>query len=103
MDPLAGIVGACVIASWAYGLVRDTGAILLDMNPDKAMSARVRDTIEQDGDRLTDLHLWRLGPGHFGAILSVATNRARTAGFYRAQLAGFKTLSHVTIEVVQRG
>ena len=102
MDPLAGIVGACVIASWAYGLVRDTGAILLDMNPDKAMSARVRDTIEQDGDRLTDLHLWRLGPGHFGAILSVATIRDRGAAFYRAQLAGFKTLSHVTIEVEPR-
>ncbi len=99
MDPLAGIVGACVIASWAYGLVRDTGAILLDMNPDRKMSARVRDMIEQDGDRLTDLHLWRLGPGHFGAILSVATIRDRGAAFYRARLAGFKTLSHVTIEV----
>ena len=36
MDPLAGIVGAFVIASWAYGLIRDTGAILLDMNPDRA-------------------------------------------------------------------
>ncbi len=99
MDPLAGIVGACVIASWAYGLVRDTGAILLDMNPDTAMSARVRNTIEQDGDRLTDLHLWRLGPGHLGAILSVATMRDRGATFYRARLAGFKALSHVTIEV----
>jgi len=35
MDPLAGIIGACVIASWSYGLIRDTGAILLDMNPDR--------------------------------------------------------------------
>jgi cation diffusion facilitator family transporter len=99
MDPLAGIAGACVVASWAYGLVRDPGAILLDMNPDRKMSARVRDAIEQDGDRLTDLHLWRLGPGHFGAILSVATIRDRGAAFYRARLAGFDTLSHVTIEV----
>ena len=99
MDPLAGIVGACVIASWAYGLVRDTGAILLDMNPDKAMSAWVKDTIEQDGDHVTDLHLWRLGPGHFGAILSVATIRDRGAAFYRTRLSGFKTLSHVTIEI----
>ena len=102
MDPLAGIVGACVIASWAYALVRDTGAILLDMNPDKAMSARVRDTIEQDGDHLTDLHLWRIGPGHFGAILSVATIRDRGTAFYRTRLAGFKALSHVTIEVEPR-
>ena len=103
MDPLAGIVGACVIASWAYGLIRDTGAILLDMNPDSKMSARLRDAIERDGDRLTDLHLWRLGPGHFGAILSVATIRNRGAAFYRARLTGFRTLSHVTIEVEPRG
>ena len=103
MDPLAGIIGACVIASWAYGLVRDTAAILLDMNPDREMSARLRAAVEQDGDRLTDLHLWRLGPGHFGAILSVATIRGRGAAFYRARLAGFKALSHLTIEIEPQG
>ena len=37
MDPLAGIIGALVIASWSYGLVRDTGAILLDMTPDREL------------------------------------------------------------------
>jgi Co/Zn/Cd efflux system component len=42
MDPLAGIIGACVIASWSYGLIRDTGAILLDMNPDRTMASRCR-------------------------------------------------------------
>ena len=77
MDPLAGIVGAVVIASWSYGLIRDTGAILLDMTPDRAMEKRMRDAIEADGDRLTDLHLWRLGPGHLGAIVSVSTARHR--------------------------
>ena len=102
MDPLAGIVGACVIASWAYGLVRDTGAILLDMNPDAKMADSLRSTLEQDGDELTDLHLWRLGPGHLGAIVSVATARQRDADFYRGRLARFGTLSHVTIEVEQR-
>ena len=99
MDPLAGIVGAGVIASWAYGLVRDTGAILLDMNPDRKMSESLRATMEADGDRLTDLHLWRLGPGHLGAILSVATSQPREASFYRARLSRFRMLSHVTIEV----
>ncbi len=101
MDPLAGIIGACVIASWAYGLVRDTGAILLDMNPDAGMAAKVRSAIEDDGDRLTDLHLWRLGPGHLGAILAISTARRRGAEFYRQRLAGFGALSHVTIEVDQ--
>ena len=101
MDPLAGIVGACVIASWAYGLVHDTGTILLDMNPDAGMAAKVRSAIEDDGDRLTDLHLWRLGPGHLGAILAISTARRRGAEFYRQRLARFGALSHVAIEVDQ--
>ena len=69
MDPLAGIVGALVIASWAATLIRDTGAILLDMNPDDHITEHLREAIEAEGDSLADLHLWRLGPGHLGAIL----------------------------------
>jgi cation diffusion facilitator family transporter len=101
MDPLAGIVGAIVIASWSYGLIRDTGAILLDMNPDRAMADKVRQAIECDGDKLGDLHLWRLGPGHLGAILSIVTPTQRSEGYYRAKLGGFYALSHLTIEVRQ--
>ena len=101
MDPVAALVGAAVIASWSYGLIRDTGAILLDMNPDRGMAERVRATIERDGDRLEDLHLWRLGPGHLGAILSVATTKQRDAGHYRRLLSHFRNLSHVTVEVQQ--
>lgn len=101
MDPLAGIVGACVIASWSYGLVRDTGAILLDMNPDRGLADSLRRAIEGDGDRLGDLHLWRLGPGHLGAIVSVVTTRSRGPSYYRAKLARFRSLSHVTVEVEQ--
>ena len=77
MDPLAGIIGACVIASWSYGLIRDTGAILLDMNPDRRMASSLRQAIESDGDQIADLHLWRLGPGHLGAIVCVDTHLAR--------------------------
>ena len=99
MDPVAALVGAAVIASWSYGLIRDTGAILLDMNPDRGMAERVRATIESDGDRVEDLHLWRLGPGHLGAILSVVTTEPRDAGHYRRLLRHFRNLSHVTVEV----
>jgi cation diffusion facilitator family transporter len=99
MDPVAGMCGALVISAWSYGLIRDTGAILLDMNPDRAMAERVRAAIECDGDRLEDLHLWRLGPGHLGAILCVTTSRQRDAGHYRRMLARFRNLSHVTVEV----
>ncbi len=99
MDPAVGICGAVVIAAWAYGLIRDTGAILLDMNPDQGMAERMRMVIEVDGDRLTDLHLWRLGPGHLGAILSVATTSPRGPTHYRHLLERFSALSHVTVEV----
>jgi cation diffusion facilitator family transporter len=99
MDPLAGIIGACVIVSWAYSLIRDTGAILLDMNPDGRMAANLRQAIESDGDTLADLHLWRLGPGHLGAIVSISTTRQRDQNYYRARLARFRSLSHLTIEV----
>jgi cation diffusion facilitator family transporter len=102
MDPLAGIAGAAVIASWSYGLVRDTGAILLDMTPDRVMEKRMRDAIEADGDRVTDLHLWRLGPGHLGAILSVSTAKQRCPDDYRRLLDRFRTLSHVTVEIEPR-
>jgi cation diffusion facilitator family transporter len=99
MDPLAGIVGALVIANWSYGLVRDTGGILLDMSPDPVMAEKVRRMLEGDGDRLVDLHLWRLGPGHLGAVVSMVTTRSRDAAFYRATLRQFQGLSHVTVEV----
>jgi cation diffusion facilitator family transporter len=101
MDPLAGIVGACVIASWSYGLIRDTGAVLLDVNPDKPMAEKLRRVIEGEGDQIADLHLWRLGPGHLGAIISVITKQSRGPGYYRARLAAFPSLSHLTIEVQQ--
>jgi cation diffusion facilitator family transporter len=99
MDPAAGLLGAIVIASWAYTLTRDTGAILLDMTPDRGMAERMRAVIETDGDRLTDLHLWRLGPGHLGVIVSVATRKERGPDYYQALLGRFRALSHVTVEV----
>jgi len=99
MDPLAGVVGAVVIASWSAGLIRDTGAVLLDMNPDRRMAESLRRVIEGEGDRIADLHLWRLGPGHLGAIVSVVTPSGRSEADYRAKLARFRSLSHLTIEV----
>jgi Co/Zn/Cd efflux system component len=102
MDPVAGLCGSVVIAAWSYGLVRDTGAVLLDMNPDRNMAERMQAIIETDGDRLTDLHLWRLGPGHLGAIVAVATQRERGVQYYQSLLSRFPSLSHVTVQVEQR-
>jgi cation diffusion facilitator family transporter len=103
MDPLAGFIGALVIANWSVGLMRDTGGILLDRTPDPRLAERVRVAIESEGDTVTDLHLWRLGPGHLGAIVCVATAGTREAAHYRQRLAKFADLSHVTVEVQHAG
>ncbi|MBB5443115.1 MULTISPECIES: CDF family Co(II)/Ni(II) efflux transporter DmeF [unclassified Paraburkholderia] len=100
MDPLAGVIGALVIANWSYGLMRDTGGILLDMNPDRKMADHVRHVIEDNGDKVLDLHVWRVGPGHMSAVVSVATSESqRSPSFYHLALKRFKGLSHVTVEV----
>ena len=99
LDPVAGFIGALVTANWAVRLLRDTGGILLDRTPDPLMAERVRGIIEAEGDQVTDLHLWRLGPGHLGAIVSIATTGQSEPAHYRQRLARFADLSHVTVEV----
>jgi cation diffusion facilitator family transporter len=99
MDPLMGVVGAFVIARWSWGLLRGAGAVLLDTMPDEDLSARIRQTLEHDGDRIADLHLWRVGPGHMAIIVSVLTMRQREPDYYKARLSVFPRLSHITVEV----
>ena len=99
MDAVMGLVGAVVIASWSYSLLRSAGAILLDATPAPELARRVRSLIEVDGDRITDLHLWRLGPGHFGAIISLVTHTPRVPTHYKNCLSTVTGLAHVTIEV----
>jgi cation diffusion facilitator family transporter len=101
MDPLAGIIGALVIANWSITLIRDTAGILLDICPDEATREGVRRTIEMDGDHVVDLHLWRLGPGHLAAVLAISTSHPRDASFYRGRLSSFACLSHITVEVTR--
>jgi cation diffusion facilitator family transporter len=101
LDPVVGIVGACVIASWAYGLVRDAGMVLLDAEADPRRAGEIRSMIESEmGARVEDLHLWRLGPGHHGLIVSLVCPNETTAESVKAALrARYADLSHVTIEV----
>jgi cation diffusion facilitator family transporter len=101
LDPVVGLLGAAVIGSWAYGLVRDAGMVLLDAEDDPQLAREIRAMIEDEmGARVADLHLWRLGPGHRGLILSLVSPSATTSEDIRAGLrARFSALSHVTIEI----
>src|SRR6266513_3867523 len=97
-DPAVGIVGSIVIASWAFGLIRDSGAVLLDVSVDKNLEAVIRDRLETKGDRVTDLHLWQVGPGHRAAVISVVSDHPLAPATYKRRLGGLRGLSHVTIE-----
>jgi cation diffusion facilitator family transporter len=99
MDPLMALVGVGVILSWSFGLIRSAGAVLVDMVPDPHLAAAIRRRLEVEGDRVSDLHLWRLGPGHTGVIAALVSDRPQTPGIYKERLAGLSGLSHVTVEV----
>ena len=99
MDPLMGIVAALVIARWSWGLVRETGAVLLDTVPDDGLAGTIRRALEQGGDRVSDMHLWRIGPGHMAVIVSLVSDQPCPPEHYKAKLWGLPQLSHVTIEV----
>ena len=99
IDPVVGVVGACVIASWSYGLIRDAGAVLLDVVPDQGAASDIRRRLEIDGDRVSDLHLWQVGPGHRAAVVSIVTDRPQPPSAYKSRLSGVRGLSHVSVEV----
>jgi len=99
LDPVIGIVGALVIAQWALSLIRTAGAVLLDMVPSGKLAAAIREHLEIEGDRVSDLHLWHLGPGHAGLIAAVVSDHPQDPAVYKKRLARIKGLSHVTIEV----
>ncbi len=104
MDPLMGIVGSVVIARWAYGLLRDSGSVLLDHTRDEYLPAHIRALVEGEPDtRITDLHLWRVGPHHLSLLLSVAAREPRDPEHYKALLAGVPDLFHLSVEVNRAG
>jgi cation diffusion facilitator family transporter len=101
LDPIMGLVGTVVIVSWAYTLLRDTSAILLDRIPaDTDLPVVIREGIEDDGDsKITDLHIWQVGAGKFAAIVGVVAHHPKTPDAYRDILKIHEELVHVTIEV----
>lgn len=96
LDPVMGIVGGIVIAAWAWNLMRDTAAVLLDTT-DQHLEREVRQEVEREGDaHITDLHVWRLGPGAHAAIVSFTGTASADA--VRRRLDAVRELAHVTVE-----
>ena len=88
-----------MIAHWSWRLIRDAGAVLLDAAPSRHLSEAIRARLEAGHDRIADLHVWRLGPGHHAAIVSLVSDAPEPVETYKARLAGVDGLSHVTVEV----
>lgn len=100
LDPIMGVVGAVVISRWSYGLMRETGRILLDYSQNEAMERQIREALG-DGGRtcIDDFHLWRLGPGHYSSIISLKSEKRCSPDEFKNRLRHIPQLSHVTVEV----
>jgi cation diffusion facilitator family transporter len=99
LDPLMGIAGALLIGRWSINLMRDSGAVLTDAVPDQGLARKIRERLEVGDDRVADLHLWRLGPGHTAVVVTIVSDTPQEPEHYKERLHGLPSLSHVTVEV----
>lgn len=98
LDPVMGIVGAIVIARWAWSLMGVTSAVLLDQT-DEHVADEIRELVEKPGDAtITDLHVWRVGPEAHAAIVSVLGESTVNAESIRERLKPVHEVSHLTVE-----
>ena len=104
LDPVMGLVGAALVSAWAWGLLRDSGRILLDAEMDAPVVAEVRDAIERGAvpATITDLHVWRVGREKYAVMISVTTQSNESPEYFRRALGVHEELAHVTVEVTHR-
>lgn len=110
LDPVMGMVGALIISQWSFSLMKETSPVLLDESIALKHKTAIKQTIESDADnRIADLHVWRVGPDHFAAIISVVSHNPKAPDYYKALLrqsqslkqGGNLRLAHITVEVHQ--
>jgi len=100
LDPAVALLGAAVIAQWSFGMLRNTAKALVDATEDPALTQRIRDLVEADGDaKVADLHVWQVGAQAWCAALSVVADKPLPAVAYRERLAAVTQVKHVTVEV----
>lgn len=101
LDPVMGVAGAALVAVWAYGLLRDTGKVLLDADMDAPVVAEIREVIAASPipATISDLHVWRVGKGKFACIVALETSADATPAYFKAQLGIHEELVHITVEI----
>jgi len=104
LDPAMGIVGAVLVARWSWGLIRDTGRVLLDHQAKDHHLTVLRESIEGNtNDRITDLHVWSIGHGIFAAEIAIVSDEPRTPDYYKARIPPQLDIVHATVEVRHSG
>lgn len=100
MDPIMGLVGAVLVARWSYGLLGTTAFVLLDRQAPEELQTAVQDAIERDGDsRVTDLHVWSIGPGIYSAQIALVAHDPATPDEYKGRIPRSVGLVHTSVEV----
>lgn len=105
LDPTMGIIGALLVAAWAFGLLRDTGRVLLDAEMNAPVVAEIHDVIKDSpiAAEICDLHVWRVGKGKYACVLSLATeNNEVLPDYFRERLQVHEELAHITVEINKR-
>lgn len=105
LDPTMGIIGALLVAVWAFGLLRDTGRVLLDAEMNAPVVAEIHDVIKDSpiAAEICDLHVWRVGKGKYACVLSLATeNNEVLPDYFRERLQVHEELAHITVEINKR-
>ncbi len=102
LDPVMGIVGAALVARWAYGLMRDTGRVLLDAEMDAPVVAEIREVIDTSPVKasISDLHVWRIAKGKYACVVGLVSDAAEaTPDYFRRAIGIHEELVHITVEI----
>jgi cation diffusion facilitator family transporter len=101
LDPVMGLVGAVLVSVWAYGLLRDTGSVLLDAEMNVPVVDEIREVIAASPVKaqICDLHVWRVGKVKFACILSLATDNDVSPEYFKKQLSIHEELVHISVEI----
>ncbi|ARN21768.1 CDF family Co(II)/Ni(II) efflux transporter DmeF [Piscinibacter gummiphilus] len=102
LDPVTGLAGAALVGTWAVGLLRDSGRVLLDAEMDAPVVQEIRDVIDTSPIRatITDLHVWRVGTAKYACIVALSTDDpAATPDAFRRQIGVHEELVHISVEV----
>lgn len=102
LDPIMGIIGALVITRWSFSLLKETSPILLDKTFEENKKSIITAKVESDSDnRISDLHLWKVGPNDYAVIISLVTHFPKPVEHYKELLKDVHNLSHITVEINQ--